>query len=123
MEKVEKAYLLNWDALFSQGKVKTENPIVNWTQTRALLKNHFKSLVPEQIIKAVNNGISDDFVLKGGYSLETMLSSSVLNRLINSGKGQRYRIANDNTTDDDVSKYFTEIDDEPNTARDGEIDF
>lgn len=108
MERVEKVYLLNWDSLFSQGKVKTENPIVNWTQTRALLKNLFKSLVPEQIIRAVNNGMADDFILKGGYSLATMLSASVLNRLINSDPKQKHRIKNDNTTDDDISEYFTE---------------
>lgn len=108
MERVEKVYLLNWDSLFSQGKVKTENPIVNWTQTRALLKNHFKTLVPEQIIRAVNNGMADDFILKGGYSLATMLSASVLNRLINSDPKQKHRIKNDNTTDDDISEYFTE---------------
>jgi len=64
MERVEKAYLLNWDTLFSQGKVKTENPIVNWNQTRTLLKNHFKNIVPEQIIKAVNKGMADDFYFK-----------------------------------------------------------
>ena len=110
MERVEKAYLLNWDNLFSQGKVKTANPIVNWTQTRALLKNHFKNLVPEQIISVVKNGVSDDFILQGGYSLATMLSSSVLNRLINSGQGQKkHRISNDNVDKDDISKYFTEV--------------
>jgi len=108
MERVEKVYLLNWDSLFSQGKVKTKNPIVNWNQTRALLKNLFKTLVPEQIIRAVNNGMADDFILKGGYSLATMLSASVLNRLINSDAKQKHRIKNDNTTDDDIGQYFTE---------------
>jgi predicted transcriptional regulator len=39
-------------------------------------------------------------------------------------QGQKHRIANDNTTDDDVSKYFTEIDNEPAAAQsDEEIDF
>ena len=123
MEKVEKAYLLNWDTLFSQGKVKTQNPIVNWNQTRALLKNHFKTLVPEQIIRAVNNGMADDFILKGGYSLATMLSASVMNRLINSVAKQKHRIANDNTTDDDIGQYFTEIGDDISGAQSGEIDF
>jgi len=110
MEKVEKAYLLNWDILFSQGKVKTPNPIVNWTQTRSLLKNHFKSLVPEQIIRAVNNGMADDFILQGGYSLATMLSATVLNRLINSDAktGQKHRIANDFVDQRDANKYFLE---------------
>jgi hypothetical protein len=84
MERVEKAYLLNWDSLFTQGRVKTNDPVVNWNQTRSLLKKHFEKLKPDQIIQALRNGMTDDFVLNGGYSLGTMLSAAVLNRLINS---------------------------------------
>jgi uncharacterized protein YktA (UPF0223 family) len=88
MERVEKVYRQNWDALFAQKKVKTVNPIVNWNKTRKQLKTHFeklKPLKPEQIIQAVNNGMTDDFVLRCGYSLGVMLSAEVLNRLINAG--------------------------------------
>jgi hypothetical protein len=84
MERVEKAYLLNWDSLFTQGQVKTNDPVVNWNQTRSLLKKHFEKLKPDQIIQALKNGMTDDFVLNGGYSLGTILSAAVLNRLINS---------------------------------------
>jgi hypothetical protein len=84
MERVEKAYLQNWDSLFSQGIVKTPDPVVNWNQTRHLLKKHFEKLKPDQIIQALKKGISDDFVMSGGYSLGTMLSAAVLNRLMNS---------------------------------------
>ena len=111
MERVEKAYLQNWDVLYSRKQVKTLDPIVNWNQTRKLLKNHFEKLKPEQIIQVVNNSISDDFILKGGYSLATMLSATVLNRMINSEPktGQKHRIANDYVDDEDISKYFTEV--------------
>jgi hypothetical protein len=85
MERVEKAYLLNWDTLYSQGKVKTQDPIVNWNQTRTLLKKHFVKLKPDQIIVALKSGMADTFVMSGGYSLGTMLSAAVLNRLINAG--------------------------------------
>jgi hypothetical protein len=84
MERVEKAYLQNWDSLFAQGIVKTPDPVVNWNQTRHLLKKHFEKLKPDQIIQALKNGVSDNFVMSGGYSLGTMLSAAVLNRLINS---------------------------------------
>jgi hypothetical protein len=83
MERVEKAYLENWDALFAQGKVQTPEPIVNWNQTRKLLKNHFVKLKPDQIINALKIGMADNFIMSGGYSLGTMLSAAVLNRLIN----------------------------------------
>jgi hypothetical protein len=82
-ERVEKVYLQNWDTLYSQGRVQTPEPVVNWNQTRKLLKNHFEKIKPEQITGALNNGLRDDFVMSGGYSLAVMLSASVLNRLIN----------------------------------------
>ena len=85
-EVVEKAYLQNWDVLFSQNRVKTADPVVNWNQTRKLLKNYFEKLKPEQIVKAINSGMNDDFIMSGGYSLGTMLSASVLNRLINTSQ-------------------------------------
>jgi hypothetical protein len=83
MECVEKAYLLNWDTLYSQGKVKTPEPVINWRQTRAQLKKHFEELKPEQIVKAVNDGLKDNWVMDKGYSLGIILSAAVLNRLIN----------------------------------------
>jgi len=91
MELVEKAYILNWADLYSQHRVQTPDPVVNYTQTRKLLKNHFVKLRPEQIIQAINNGLKDDFIMSGGYSLGTMLSSSVLNRLINTSSVSRHQ--------------------------------
>jgi hypothetical protein len=82
-ERVEKAYLRNWDALYSQKQVNTPEPIENWNRIRKLLKTHFAKLKPEQIIQAIDNGMKNDFVLNCGYSLSVMLSASVLNRLIN----------------------------------------
>jgi hypothetical protein len=85
LEKVEKVYLQNWDTLYSQNKVKTPDPVINWNQTRSLLKKHFEKLKPDIIIKAINNGMTNDFIMSGGYSLGTMLAATVLNRLINVG--------------------------------------
>ena len=86
MERIEKAYLQNWDLLFSKKQVQTADPVVNWNQTRKLLKIHFKKLKPEQIIQAINNGLKDDWIMSGGYSLAVMLSASVLNRLVNAAQ-------------------------------------
>jgi len=99
MERVEKAYLINWDSLHAQGKVKAVNPVVNWNQTRKMLKTHFENFTPELIIQGINNGLNDEWVLNTGYSLGMMLSANVLNRLINgNGAGaKKHRIAADNT--------------------------
>jgi hypothetical protein len=110
MERVEKLYLQNWDTLYSQKLVQTPDPVVDWIQTRSNLKKLFeKGLRSEQIIQGINNGLKDTWIMGKGYSLNIMLTRSILNSLINSGKGQKHRIANDNTTDDDVNKYFRRI--------------
>jgi len=84
-ERVEKVYRQNWDRLYAEGRVQTPDPIVNWVQTRRLLSTHFaKKITPDKIIEAINNGLKNDFVMQGGYSLATMLSASVLNGLLNS---------------------------------------
>jgi hypothetical protein len=108
MERVEKAYLTNWDILYVQGKVKTINPIVSWNQTRKLLKTHFENFTAEQIIQAVNNGLNDEWLINAGYSLGMMLCVNVLNRLIN-GNGKttkKHLIAADNVSQG--TNYFKE---------------
>lgn len=86
MEKVEKAYLQNWDMLYSQQRVETAEPVVTWGQTRTLLKKLLVKLKPEQLIQAINNGLNDEWIMNNGYSLGLMLSAQVLNRLINATK-------------------------------------
>ena len=89
MERVEKAYLENWDYLYARQLVKAKEPVVNWNKTRALLKNLFEKLEPETIILGLKNGLSDDWVIKTSYSLPVILSAAVLNRLINTNTTQQ----------------------------------
>lgn len=84
IELVEKEYLKHWDRLFNSGKVKTKEPLINWIQSRALLKKLLEKLKPEDIIKVLGLAADDDFILSGGYNLSTILAANVLNRLLNS---------------------------------------
>lgn len=105
-EIIEKAYLENWKELFKSGKVETENPVVNYSQTRSLLKHYFKRSPDINIfLKAMKNGMKDEFILKGGYSLSIMLSSAVLNRLINAKQEKKHRIESDNMIGDKWKDY------------------
>ena len=109
MERVEKVYLQNWDSLYSQGRVKKPEPLVNWKQTRSLLKNLFVGLNAEEIIQAIDNGLKDDWIVNSGYSLGLMLSANVLNRLINAPTGQAsHRIVSDNISSEELGDYFKE---------------
>ena len=83
LEVVEKEYLKNWDKLFNSGKVKTSEPLINWIQSRALLKKLLEKLKPEDIAKVLAIAAEDNFILSNGYNLSTILSANVLNRLLN----------------------------------------
>ena len=82
-EIVEKTYLHHWDTLYEAGIVHTPDPVINWQQARKLLQGHFKTIPPDVIAQAVKTAAQDSFILEGGYSLTTILSATVLNRLIN----------------------------------------
>ena len=110
-ERVEKAYMQNWDRLYTQKRVKTPKPITNnnfWLQARKLLKIYFeKSLEPEIIITALNKAMNDEWVLANtGYSLGALLSDKMLNKLINSTGPPSGRMSNDNVAVDEKLKLF-----------------
>lgn len=88
IEKVEKAYLSQWDGLYKDGILQTpEPPSGQWNCARSLIKQNLDNgITAEQLVDAVDNAACDHFVLQGGYSLKTIMSSGVLNRLVNGQK-------------------------------------
>jgi len=83
--KIKKTYLKNWALLYADGLVKTKKPIVNWNQTKSLIKKHFANkLDVDQIILALNNGMNDNYTLSECYTLNKILSATSMNKLINS---------------------------------------
>lgn len=87
-EKIEKAYLQEWDSLVLKGILKTPEPPAGcWTPSRALIKQNLEQgITVEQIVEAVHKASADGWILKCGFSLKQILSSSVLNRLVNEYK-------------------------------------
>jgi hypothetical protein len=85
-ELVEKAYWTNWDMLYSQKMVSTEDPAVNWSKVRKLIKCHFKILKPEQLVDVINKALSDEWIMEKGYSIEKILASSYVNSVINKSR-------------------------------------
>ncbi|MCL2174438.1 MAG: DUF4373 domain-containing protein [Treponema sp.] len=83
-EFVEKAYWTNWDMLYSKKLVQTEDPFVNWGQSRKLLKNYFdKNIKPIQLVEIINGALRENWIMQKGYSLTNILSSSYINSVIN----------------------------------------
>lgn len=83
LEEVEKAYLLNYRALYEQGVLRSESPIVNWAASRKITKESIKKYGLSAVLEAVRKSRGDDFCIAKGYCLTTILSSGVLAGLVN----------------------------------------
>ena len=96
IEKVEKAYLENYDRLYKSGVVKLEKPIINWSASRKLTKDCIEKYGLDVILSAVKKSTDNKFVVSKGYVLTMILSAGILSQLINSTDG---RIDNDKVSD------------------------
>jgi hypothetical protein len=84
-EKVEKAYSEEWGTLYGEGKLSEKEPAPStWTPCRKLMKELFKTYSADQLIQVVEKAVLDAWIVKGGFNLKTILSGSVLNKLLNS---------------------------------------
>ena len=97
IEKVEKAYLENYDRLYKSGVVKLEKPIINWNASRKLTKDCIEKYGLDVILSAVKKSTDNKFVVSKGYVLTMILSAGILSQLINSTDG---RIDNDKVSDE-----------------------
>jgi len=113
-ERVLKAYGLNWDRLYAEGKVKDSEPPENWGLARKRLKQCLERLPPERVIEAIDRGLHDDKAMEGGYSLSGMLVDWLFSRLLNGStgppSGNRHRIASDEVSGDGWEKRFARDD-------------
>lgn len=85
-EKVEKRYTDNYEKLRQKGILTLQEPSIKYGQCRKLMKDLLRIMEVDTIMLVLDRAMSDDFVLKGGYNLSTILSATVVNRLANSVK-------------------------------------
>ena len=110
-ERVEKAYLELWDSLYTQHKVNTQNPLISssaWLKIRKLAKELFEKNISAEVLKnAVKKAANDSFVINNGYSFDLILSSNVINRLINgSSQSQQQNNKNRNPNLDNKDEWL-----------------
>ena len=92
IEQVEKVYLTNYNALYQQGLLKMDKPVINWLQSRKMTKDCISKYGLETILKAVTKSKDNKFLISKGYVLTMILSAGMLSQLINFTDG---RIDND----------------------------
>ena len=85
IEKVEKIYLENYKMLYANGILRSAKPIINWSASRKITKDCISKYGVEKVAEAVKNSIKNDFCVKKGYCLTTILSAGILASLINCG--------------------------------------
>ncbi len=86
IEKVEKEYLQNYQKLYKNGVVKSDQPVINWNQSRRLTKDCIAKYGLDTVVLAVKKSVSNKFCIEKGYVLTTILSAGVLAGLINGGE-------------------------------------
>jgi hypothetical protein len=82
-EQVLKSYLLNFKALYEQGKLQTPQPLLNYAHVGKLIKNLSAQFDTARVISALTRAMDDPFIVRGGYTLATILSANVFNGLLN----------------------------------------
>ena len=85
-ERVEKAYLENYEALRKKGFVSTASPIIDFPKVRRLENEQVGKFGIGLVVECVRKSKDDEFCVNSGYSLQTILSTNVLNRLANGKK-------------------------------------
>lgn len=88
-ERVEKAYLENYETLRKKGFVSTASPIIDFPKVRRLENEQARKFGFDTVLECVRRSAEDEFCVNSGYSLQTILSTNVLNRLANGGKRGR----------------------------------
>lgn len=83
LERVEKAYLLNYKTLYESGVVRMPQPVINWTACRKLTNDCITKYGIDNVVNAVTKSINSEFCVRKGYSLTTILSNGVLSELLN----------------------------------------
>lgn len=83
LERVEKTYLLNYKELFDAGLLRMDKPVINWNACRKLERECIGKYGVDTLIEAVNKSRENNFVVRNGYVLTTILSAGILAQLIN----------------------------------------
>ena len=87
LEKIERTYFELWDSLYQKGAVSTEKPIIDYGKIRklerGLLEDKLNPISVESIQKAIHNSVNHTLCIQSGYSLQVILSKSVINQLLN----------------------------------------
>ena len=71
--------------LYANGILRSAKPIINWSASRKITKDCISKYGVEKVAEAVKNSINNDFCVKKGYCLTTILSAGILASLINFG--------------------------------------
>lgn len=91
-ERIEKKYSDVWEELYRGGKVRTESPAINFAATRKIEKSLLHNYSEQQILDAIYFASKDNWIVKNGFSLQTILSATCFNKLINSFVNEKEEI-------------------------------
>jgi hypothetical protein len=81
VQEIKLLYLNNYHILFEKQKVALENPAIDWGRATNAIKGSITNFGFELVKKVLTLSVTDDFCVRTGYVLTTVLSGSVFSRL------------------------------------------
>lgn len=76
-------YKQNYEALYKQGKVETEKPVISYKVIGGMISNLLKEISKDDIIKCLDRAMVDNWLVELGYSYNIILSAGQVNKLLN----------------------------------------
>ena len=102
LELIEKEYLKNYKELYESGVLKSENPIINWAQSRKLTNDAIKKFGKDTVLEAVKKSKENSFCVEKGYSLTTILSAGVFAGLVNGSTPKNKGVVNEQFNTEEI---------------------
>lgn len=98
-EMVDKVYFEEWDKLIERGIIPPCDPPTSmWTSAHSNSKKLREQYGVEKVCEVVRRASSDDFVVKNGFSLSTILSATVFMKLYTQINGNPQKNFSNNRT-------------------------
>jgi len=101
LERVNKKWLENYISLHGEQPI---NP--SWSISAPLVSKAIKQVGVDKILQALDTAMRDEFCIKSGYILKTIMATNIISKLVNKPPGSKHHIATDNISPDKASKYF-----------------
>lgn len=89
VQEIKLLYLNNYQTLYDKKLVTIDKPQITWNRAINKIKECLTNFGFDSVCKALNSALADNWIVKNGYVLTTILSDGCFPRLTQSANNQR----------------------------------